>query len=924
MVDPDRRPSAQEIDELTELVRRDPSSPAFIDLGEAYLSLGRPRDALEVGSIGLSASPDSVEGRVMLARAHILLHQWKEAQAELLRVVKVDRSNKPGFALLGEVLLRRSDYERAVPVLQHAQNLDPTSPHVLTLLRRARAGQSLDPPPPVPTPMQPRGARPAPPKAPPRSSARYDDVAEIVESRGMRDDAPRLLDDPGRRPRERPAPPAPAPLPPHNESPSRRSAARPNQAPVDPGGAPVRPRVVASTKPVNAAQASLRQSAAVGENYLNDLLTGGLLDVGGVRAPDIDYDLRPDRRWGRSTTRTFVFLFVILFLGIGGGGFYWYYSEKQKEEKIARLQKEAQSLIVHGTFDGFETALDKLKSAINTDNENTLTFAIVSEVAGLEALLYGTDTDRVDPAIKAAQLDISKPEHRGFRELVIGRAAVELSRLPKLDAPAVVLDKVAKSIDDWIAGNPQDRWARWLKARALLAAGKRRDAQASLVEASTGRGDGDPGLVVAMIDRADLLVDDGKFEEAMKVYDEVLGIAKEHPLAILGKSLARAEYGVDSSAAIDDLSVKLEKVMGIRMTAYRQLALAFARYSTEDYPGFKEALAGATGISEPRFLSRVALGNLLKGDVIEAARARGLVHWFGKDKAEEDSLYYLVEVGLLVAGGLPDKALEVGSKIAGVRAGIFRAQAQLDLGKGKDAQIETDELFKVAPENIEVQILQKWAAVLVANSKQDRDDAVAALASVGRKAKTRYGRHALGMAYLAIGDKVEGKSELEEALKGVADDAPHPVIYRTHAELAKLAIDAGELDTAFTHLDAALKANPGYHPARALQAKMKIMKGDYPGAAEDLTLIKKDEAQGSVTPAVQLMMQEAILLGASKLSDTQRREEIDTLVKLKGKVPDAEIGRILFRIDEDLPKALGFPEPDDDDDDDDKKRRRGR
>src|SRR5262245_3671347 len=157
MVDPDRRPTAQEIEELIDLVRRDPSSPAFIDLGEAYLSLGRPRDAIQVGNLGLEASPDNLEGRVMLARAFAALHQWKEAQGELLRVVKVDRSNRQGFALLGEVLLRRNDFERAVPVLQHAQNLDPTSPAILSMLRRARAGQPLDPPPPLPVPVPPRG-----------------------------------------------------------------------------------------------------------------------------------------------------------------------------------------------------------------------------------------------------------------------------------------------------------------------------------------------------------------------------------------------------------------------------------------------------------------------------------------------------------------------------------------------------------------------------------------------------------------------------------------------------------------------------------------------------------------------------------------------------------------------------------------------
>ncbi len=200
MADPDRRPSAEEIDELIGLCRRDPASPVFVDLGDAYLSLGRPRDAIEVGVAGLAAAPDNMEGRVMVARAHAALHQWKEAQAELLRVVKVDRANKGGFALLGEVLLRRSDYERAIPVLQHAQNLDPANPAVLSLLRKARAGQALDPPPPLPTPLQPRR------KAAPAPVAMPTEVPTRVEARPPALDAPR----PPPRPSSPVAPPAPA------------------------------------------------------------------------------------------------------------------------------------------------------------------------------------------------------------------------------------------------------------------------------------------------------------------------------------------------------------------------------------------------------------------------------------------------------------------------------------------------------------------------------------------------------------------------------------------------------------------------------------------------------------------------------------------------------------------------------------------
>jgi tetratricopeptide (TPR) repeat protein len=282
MVDPDRRPSLQEIDELTELVRRDPSSPAFIDLGEAYLSLGRCNDAIQVGVAGLQYAPDNMEGRVMLARAYFALHQWKEAQAELLKVVKVDRTNRTGFALLGEVLLRRSDYERAVPVLQHAQNLDPTSPQVLTLLKRARAGQPLDPPAPVPRPQEPRGGRGGGRSAPPPPGGRSQQRAAVPnfdEPTNSEMPAPPRLLDPAPAPRSRQAPPSREPEPP------RRSGARASQQP--PAEA-VRPRVVPTARPQNAAQASLRQSAAVGENYLNDLLTGGLLDVAGVRVPEVE------------------------------------------------------------------------------------------------------------------------------------------------------------------------------------------------------------------------------------------------------------------------------------------------------------------------------------------------------------------------------------------------------------------------------------------------------------------------------------------------------------------------------------------------------------------------------------------------------------------------------------------------------------
>jgi tetratricopeptide (TPR) repeat protein len=911
MVDPDRRPSVQEIEELTELVRRDPSSPAFIDLGEAYLSLGRPSDAIQVGTAGLQYAPDSIEGRVMLARAYFALHQWKEAQAELLKVVKVDRTNRTGFALLGEVLLRRSDYERAVPVLQHAQNLDPTSPQVLTLLKRARAGQPLDPPAPVPRPQEPRGGRGGGRSAPPppggRSQQRAVPNFDEPTNSEMPAPPPRLLD-PAPASRSRQAPPSREPEPP-------RRAARPSQQP--PPSEAVRPRVVPTARPQNAAQASLRQSAAVGENYLNDLLTGGLLDVAGVRVPEVEYDLRPDRRWGRSTTRMFVVLFVLMFLGLGAGGFYWWYTEKEKAEAVAAAQKQAKEKIVHGDYLGLEGALNALGTALKKDSDSTLTMAYFAEVAGIEALLYGSDPDRVDMAIKGARNDITKPGQGGYREILIGSAAVELSRLGRVD-PATAIPALAKlntDLDAHLTANPTDRWARWLKGRALLAAGQRKEAVVTITAAA----DGDAGLVVAMIDQADLLVDDGDLAKALELYDRALAKAPDHPLAMLGRALGRAESGVDTDKAIGDLQVALGADHDWpRVTAYRHLALALANYSLEDYVAFRDSLAaaqsGAQVPAEPRFLSRVALAQLLRGDTKQAALARGAVRWYSEKPADDDPQALLVDLGLLVASGLPARAVQESERLQSVRARMFRVLSLLELKSYKDALAAAKELLALAPDNREAQILHEWARV-VGSSGGEREAAMNELDKVTRAAKTKLGRHAQGMATLAVGSGSDAKGKLELALKDITDDAPHPMIYRTHTALAQIALAAEDGEAAATHINAAREANPGYQPANLMAARMAIAGGDWDAAKDALTQIARDEKNGAVTDEVKIMLAETLAsYGGSTDQDKKDAVELIKQLKESGTIPAEELSRVAAKIKPSLPEALGLPEPPDEDD----------
>ncbi len=973
---PQARPTAEDLDELVELVRRDPSSPAFVDLGEAYLALGRPREAIDVGTEGLRYTTDNHEGRLMVAKAHAALHQWKESQAELLRIVKVDRTNRMGFTLLGEVLMRRADYERAVPVLQHAQNLDPGSPQVLNLLRLARGSLPLEAPPPIPTPVAPRRgdgrprspasaappAPPASPRAPPRAPPKapparapappapthnrdegQDDgptsvgggmafrsvTAEETAVRGdptMPSVPPAMMgdwdgtgrhgagagadagsDNRGAAPRMPLAPPETGP----------RRAHRASAAPA--AGESVRPRVIPQDKPSNAAAASLRQSAAVGENYLNDLLTGGLLDVPGVRVPDVEFDLRPDRRWGRSTTRAFAVLFVLLVFGVGGGGFWWYYTEQQKAEAVAKHRAKARELIATGSWNGLTEGIVELTKALKRDDKNVRTFAQVGEAAALRALLYGGPDDGVDEALKGAARSITRPEQPGFRDLMIARTAIALARLDGSEGAVDQLVKARLAIDAWL-GRPQpaakdgspppapDRWGQWLKARALLAAGQRSNAITGLQQA----GDGDDGLVVAMIERADLLVDDGKFEDAMTLYDAALVKAPDHPLAVLGKSLARAERGNDTAGAMDDLNVKLDKDLGDRTGAFRQLALALAYYGLEDYVRMNEALGKATGVRDPRFLSRVALARILQGKLADAARALGEVKWYGQGKPDPDPLVTLVNGAFQLAAGLPEAALETLSKLDGTRAQLLRGQALLDLGTYQEALAELEAAQTAAPDSLEVKIWRELALTLTSTGKA-RTDAAAELEKTSRRAKSKIGRHAHGVAMLLTGDLKEARRRLEQALENVTPEEPAPLAYRTRVALASIERTEGNLDAATAQLEKALEDNAGYLPARLGLAKVLVAKGDGDAAADMLVAVLAEKEL--VNWEVELTYAEAqAKRNRDGMKDKEKAQiKADATAALEraraAGAPPEQLARVAVVIDPALIEAMGLPEP---------------
>lgn len=883
MVDRNRPPpSAEELAELNEAFRRDPARAA-VYLGEALLALGRPREAVEVGAHGLKADPANLTARLMVARAFAQLHQWKEAQAELLKIVKADRNHAPGFRLLGEVLLRRADHERALPVLQHAQNLDPADPSILTLLRRARSGQPLDPPSPIPTPMNPlpaaqgRFSRPMPvdygqgfplediqTDVPTRVAGEIDSAQEQnwgemsplgrvrldkVEVRGQGGRAPvdagvrrsdaRGMDADGRRPVEHFAPPPsedvfapigpdPRRTPPRATGPEFQQpypAMGPGMAPMQPMPSPattippgVRPRVVPVEKPRDAAQASLRQSAAVGEHYLNNLLLGGLLDVPRVRVPDAHYDLTPGRRWGRSTVRMFIYLFVLLFMGIGGAGAWYFYAEKQKSEDVDRHIQGALALIEAGEYEALARADTETRAAIERDRDNAFAVALLAQITSMEVFLYGElNPAEVANAIDLAAQDISGPGDEGYRELMLARAAHALAILPTMQEGADGrLADVRKALEGWLAKHAEDGLARWLYGHALWAGGDRKGAETAFEQADKGG----EGPVIATISLADIRLDNGRYDDARALYERALGRAKNHPWAYIGHSLALSERSIEIDKAVADLNVGIPGKRGPRVEGYKHLAMATALLSQEDYKSFAAELDKAEAVSDPRFLVRVALLRAQQGKLAEAAKARAEIKWYA-DKPQPDPLVGILDAELRLASGLARDAYAGVEKVDGLRASRLRGRALFDLGKAADAREELGEALKIAPKDLE---LQAWAeaAHFLASEGDERKKADEALDSLGRNAKSNAVRVPHGIALAVVGRAQAAREKLERSLKDVSDEYPNPLAYRAHVAIAELDLAEGKAPSAIEHVKKALEANPGYLPAHDLMGRLLI------------------------------------------------------------------------------------------------------
>ncbi len=801
------QPTAEELQVLDESFRRDPAAH-YAALGNCLLALGRPADAAAVATQGLRYVPDDLGGHLLLGVAHSQLHQWKESQAELLKVVKADRGNVHGFRLLGEVLLRRNDFERALPVLQHAQNLNPSDSGILALVRYARDRQPLDPPAPIPQPISPAQRPSLPAAAIPQSAMMEDDddptfaighASEMApSSAGFSPSLPQA--------RANPMPPASAnPMPP---APRQQRSSAPPPPPSKPSGAPVRPRVISAEKPKDAALEGLRGSAAVGEQYLNNLLLGGLLDLPNVRVTEANFDSSPGKRWGRSSGRMFIYLFVILLSAGAGSGVWYWYSGKQMRADVARYLDSARELVDTGDQQDLEEAMKQVDLAIKRDSSDPYTIAVTAEVMGLSGVLYGSYPPMdIERAIKAVEKDIQKPGDSGYRELVVARASLTLYELHTMEEGGDArLASTMAQLQEWLGRSPEDHLARWLLGRCVLAAGNRSDAETQFTKAHANGA----GAVMGTIDLANFYLDGGEYEKAMTLFENALARSQNHPLAFVGRSLARSERRLDPDAAIADINIGLARASGLTLLAWKELATASAQLALQDYEAFDKALGKATESKRPSFLARVGLGRIVQGRVTEAAALRSEILWFAADP-QPNPLVTLLDAELLLARGLPNDALDALGDASGLRSLSIRGRAYFDLNKMAKALEEFESALKLAPDDID---LMAWteASRMMATRGDSRRKADEALDSIGRRATSKTPRFVHGKALAAIGKRQVAKDKLLLSITDMSVASPNALAYRSYLELAQIAFSEKKQEDALDFLDKAAKSNPGYLP----------------------------------------------------------------------------------------------------------------
>ncbi|HHS49893.1 MAG TPA: tetratricopeptide repeat protein [candidate division Zixibacteria bacterium] len=158
----------QVISTFTPIVAKNPGDPRFARLGDAYLTKGDLRKALEILTAGVGANPTYTTGQQILARALAKAGYLKEARDRFEIVLRIDPSNVAAIWEIARIDLKQGKTEEGIERLRALLSLDPFDEKAKRELKNLNVDVAESVPPPplpqvAPLPEEEKTATPAPP-----------------------------------------------------------------------------------------------------------------------------------------------------------------------------------------------------------------------------------------------------------------------------------------------------------------------------------------------------------------------------------------------------------------------------------------------------------------------------------------------------------------------------------------------------------------------------------------------------------------------------------------------------------------------------------------------------------------------------------------------------------------------------------------
>ncbi len=124
------------IEELQMVLLKDPRSPVFASLAEAYRQMGLIEEALEVTTKGVKHNPEYVSGLVAHAKVLFELKDFRQAAKFLVKATALKPENILALTILGHCFLKMRKHPAALKTFKKLLILKPNDEKVIDIVKK--------------------------------------------------------------------------------------------------------------------------------------------------------------------------------------------------------------------------------------------------------------------------------------------------------------------------------------------------------------------------------------------------------------------------------------------------------------------------------------------------------------------------------------------------------------------------------------------------------------------------------------------------------------------------------------------------------------------------------------------------------------------------------------------------------------------